>query len=84
MLEILLQDKYNIGVLTVNIECMWIGTQRMERFPKAHLSPVSKPRHIHSIFTVNAPILYITVLHQGCVQHRSSYTSHDVIERLAT
>jgi hypothetical protein len=38
---------------------MWLGTKRMERFAKAHLSPVSKPRHINSIFTVNAPILYI-------------------------
>jgi hypothetical protein len=26
---------------------------------KAHLSPVSKPRHINSIFTVNTPILYM-------------------------
>ena len=38
---------------------MWLGTKRMERFAKAHLSPVSKPRHINSIFTVNTPILYI-------------------------
>ena len=28
----------------------------------ANLSPVSKPRHINSIFIVNAPILYIYVL----------------------
>jgi len=34
-LQILLQDKYNIGVLTVNIECMWLGTKRMERLAKA-------------------------------------------------
>jgi len=53
LLEILLQDKYNIGVLTVNI-----GTKRMGKFAKAHLSPLSKPRHINSIFTVNVPILY--------------------------
>jgi len=58
-LQILLQDKYNIGVLTVNIEIMWLGTKRMERLAKAHLSPVSKPRHINSIFTVNTPTLYI-------------------------
>jgi hypothetical protein len=25
--QILLQDKYNIGVLTVNIEFMWLGTK---------------------------------------------------------
>jgi len=36
-----------------------LGTKRMERFAKAHLSPVSMPRHIHSIYTVNTPILYI-------------------------
>ena len=41
----LLQDKYNIGVLTL----------------KARLSSVFKPRHINSIFTVNTPILYIYV-----------------------
>ena len=39
MLDILLQDKYNIGVLTVNIKFMWLGTKRVQRFPKAHLSP---------------------------------------------
>jgi len=59
--RISLQDKYNIGVLTVNIEFMWLGTKRMERFAKAHLSPVSKPRHINSIFTVNTPILYMYI-----------------------
>jgi hypothetical protein len=58
-LQILLQDKYNIGVLMVNIEFMWLGTKQMERFAKAHLSPVSKPRHMNSIFIVNTPILYI-------------------------
>ena len=34
-LPILLQDKYNIGVLTVNIEFMWLGTKRVERLAKA-------------------------------------------------
>jgi hypothetical protein len=57
--QILLQDKYNIGVLTVNIEFMWLGTKRVERLAKGRFSPVSKPRHINSIFTVNTPILYI-------------------------
>jgi len=57
--QILLQDKYNIGVLTVNIELIWLDTKRMERFSKAHLSPVSKPGHINHIFTVNTPILYV-------------------------
>jgi hypothetical protein len=50
LLQILLQNKYNIGVLTVNMEFMWLGTKRMERLAKAHLSPISKPRHINSIF----------------------------------
>ena len=60
-MQILLQDTYNIGVLTVNIECMWLGAKRMER----RALPVSKPRHIISIFTVNTPILYIYIDH-GC------------------
>ena len=58
-MQILLQGKYNIGVLRVNIEFIWLSTKRMERLAKARLSPVSKPRHINSIFTVNIPILYI-------------------------
>jgi hypothetical protein len=33
------QDKYNIGVLTVNIEFIWLGTKQMERLAKAYLSP---------------------------------------------
>ena len=41
--QILLQDKYNIGVLTVNIECMWLGTKRMERIARVRLYLVSKP-----------------------------------------
>jgi hypothetical protein len=39
VLQILLQDKYNIGALTVNIEFMWLGTKRLERLAKARLSP---------------------------------------------
>jgi hypothetical protein len=38
-LQILLQDKYNIGVLTVNIEFMWLGTKRVERLAKARSFP---------------------------------------------
>ena len=67
----LLQDKYNIDVhvLTVDIEFMWLGTKRMEILAKAHLSPVSKPRHINSIFTLNTPILYIcTYCHSFSIQ----------------
>ena len=33
----------------------------MESLTKACLSPVSKPHHINSIFTVNAPVLYIYI-----------------------
>ena len=58
-LRILLQDIYTIGVLTVNIVFVWLGTKRMKRHATARFSPVSKPRHINSIFTVNTPIWYI-------------------------
>ena len=60
-LHILLQDKYNIDVLTVNIEFMWLGTKRTERLANACLSLVSKPHHINSIFTINAAIMYISL-----------------------
>jgi hypothetical protein len=30
-LQIILQDKYNIGVSTVNIQFMWLGTKRLKR-----------------------------------------------------
>jgi hypothetical protein len=33
--HIVLQDNYNIGVLTVNIEFMWLGTKRMEGHAKS-------------------------------------------------
>jgi len=32
-LQILLQDKYNIGVLTVNIEFMWLALAESSSFP---------------------------------------------------
>jgi len=38
-LQILLQDKYNIGVLTVTIEFMWLGTKQMERLAKSSSFP---------------------------------------------
>jgi hypothetical protein len=38
-LQILLQDKYNIGVLTVNIEFMWLGTKWLERLAKSSSFP---------------------------------------------
>jgi hypothetical protein len=50
----------NIGVLTVHIEFMWLGTKRLERLAKSSSFSVSKPRPINSIFTVNTPILYIS------------------------
>ena len=33
--QIVLQDKYNISVLTVNIEFMWLATKWMERLAKS-------------------------------------------------
>ena len=55
-LQILLQDKYNIGVMMVNIECMWLGT----KLAKTRLSPVSKPRHIQIyIYCQYTNIVYI-------------------------
>ena len=55
-MQILLQDKYNIGVLKVNIEFMWLCTKDSL---KACLSPVSKPCHINSIFSQYTNIVYI-------------------------
>ena len=45
--QTLLQDKYNIGVLTVNIECMWLGTKRMERIARVRIYSVSKPHKLY-------------------------------------
>ena len=36
--------------------------KRMDRLAKAPLSPVSKPRHINSIFTTNTPIFRTNVI----------------------
>ena len=59
LLKILLQDKYKIGVLTINIEYMRVDMERMERLTQIRLTPVSKDRHIHSILTANTPVSYI-------------------------
>jgi len=40
---------------------MWLGTKRMERLVISSSSPVSKPRHINYISTVNTPIVYIYI-----------------------
>ena len=45
--QIIRQDKYNIGVLTVNIECMWLGTKRVETIARVRLYPVSKPHKFY-------------------------------------
>ena len=58
-MQILLQDKYNIGVLTVNIEFMWRGLETGEIQALVSLYIRFVPSHINSIFTVNTPILYI-------------------------
>ena len=38
---------------------MCLGTERKERLDKGRLYPVSKHRHINSIFNVNTLILYV-------------------------
>ena len=82
-MHILLQDKYNIGVLAVNIELMWLGTKWMERFAKVQLSPVYKPRHINSIFTVNTPILYIYIMYRKMIQKAKDYGSTILLNPLS-
>jgi len=42
----------------VNIEFMWRGLEMGERQALVSLSICFVPSHIHSIFTVNTPILY--------------------------
>ena len=44
-------DIYNIGALTVNIECMWRGLETEESWALANLSIRFVPSHINSIFT---------------------------------
>jgi hypothetical protein len=57
-----LQDKYNIGLLLVNIELIWLGAKRGERLAKSSsCHPVSHPRQINYIFTISRPILYIYI-----------------------
>ena len=43
--------------------------KRMEKLAQAHLSPVSKPRQINYISTVNTPILYNYVFRQYFPPH---------------
>jgi hypothetical protein len=57
-LQTLLQDKYNIGVLTVNIEFMWLGTKRVERLAKARSFPRFYNNYLLSSFSY---ILYIYI-----------------------
>ena len=61
-LPILLQDKYNIGVLPVNIECMWFGTKRVERLAKARSFPrfYALP-HKSNIYRQCTNIVYIYI-----------------------
>ena len=54
------KEIYNIGVLRVNIEFMWRGLESGERQALESLSIRFVPSHINSIFTVNAPILYLS------------------------
>ena len=63
-LQIVLQDKYNIGALTVNIKCMWLSTKRMEglsisqSFTRFLASP--HKLYIYRQYT-NSVYIYITV-----------------------
>jgi hypothetical protein len=57
-LQILLQDKYNIGVLTVNIEFMWLCTKQIETLAKARLSP---------FLSLVTSILYLPSIHRYCI-----------------
>ena len=61
-----MQDKYNIGLLTVNIEFIWLGAKRGERLAK---SSSFTPCQINSIFTVNRPILYIYITNLVCYKY---------------
>ena len=57
-MQILLQDKYNIGVLTVNIEFMWRGLETGETRALAVLPSVSCRA---------TQILYLPSIHQYCI-----------------
>ena len=46
--------------MTVNIEYMWQGLERGKIRVLASLSNRFVPSHIHSIFTVSTPILYLS------------------------
>jgi hypothetical protein len=80
-LQILLQDKYNIGVLTVNIECMWLGTKWMERlaesssFIRFYASP-----HTFYIYRQYTNIVYVSVslfLSRNVISCYVSLQQHD-------
>ena len=59
---------YNIGALTVNIECMWRGLETGERRALASVSICFVPTHINSMLTVNTPILYLSCNKMGTKQ----------------
>jgi hypothetical protein len=61
-LQILLQDKYNIGVLTVNIEFMRLATKRVERLAKARSFPhFSALPHKFYIYRQYTNIVYLSL-----------------------
>ena len=51
---------YNIGAMTVNTQFILRGLETGERRTSASLSIRFEPSHINSIFTVKAPILYLS------------------------
>ena len=84
-MQILLQDKYNIGVLMVNIELMWRGLETGERRALVSLYIRLEPSHINSMFTVNTPILYIYSDKQSEGKYNWCYTTqHEVQENYET
>ena len=60
--QILLQDKYNIGVLTVSIELMRLSTKRVERLAKACSFPrFSASPHKFDIYRQYTNIVYLSL-----------------------
>ena len=84
-MQILLQDKYNIGVLTVNIEFMWRGLETGEIQAVVSLYIRFVPSHINYIFTINTPILYIYSDKRSEGKYNWCYaTQHEVQENYET
>jgi hypothetical protein len=65
-----LQDKYNIGLLTVNIEFIWLGAKRGESLTKPCLSPrFSASSNKFYIYRQQTNIVYISLLFHSVHYH---------------